>query len=271
MTGERGAALRQRADIDPAALHVYADWLAEARGWRLLGRNDAGYLEAAPPRGPRLIWVPAGVFIRGSRPSDVDANQDEFPRTTVHLDGFWIARAPVSWREYLAYAEAAGAERPERPPGCEDDHPVINVSWYDAAAYARWCGLRLPSDAEWEKAARGSDGREFPWGLAFDPARCNSAASGVEWTTPIGRYPTGASPYGCLEMAGNVWEWCADWFGLRYYRTAPTRNPPGPAHGTGRVLRGGSWNDVASDLRASGRGRRSPGSKNVLTGIRVAG
>ena len=132
---------------------------------------------------------------------------------------------------------------PEVPAwGWIDTHPV-NVSWNDAKAYAKWAGVTLPTEAQWEKAARGTDGRVYPWGNDWDAAKCNNSvgANHPGKTSPVGSFPAGASPYGCLDMAGNVWQWCADWYGADYYTTSPAKNPTGPATGTVRVLRGGSW------------------------------
>ena len=186
------------------------------------------------------------------------------PRHQVALDAYYIDRHEVTNKRYKEFLDAAGYPLPrfwDRPALNGDDQPVTGVSWQDAQTYCGWAGKRLPTEAEWEKAARGTEGLAYPWGDAWDSARLRSAASESdraiadynEWTfwrsestsgggpDPVGSYPEGASPYGVLDMAGNVWEWVADWYDPTYYSTALEKNPRGPADGTARVLRGGGW------------------------------
>jgi len=198
-----------------------------------------------PIDGAEMVWVPAGEFTMGSADTDRDVGDDQKPAHKVYLGGYWIYKTDVTVAQYNAFCEAAGRTKPRTPEfGWHDDHPVVNVSWDDAAAYAKWAGASLPTEAQWEKAARGTDSRRFPWGNDWDPSLCvhSHARPGDRGSTEaVGSYPQGASPFGALDMAGNVWNWCADYYGEHYYRMSPNRNPAGPVSGDCRVLRGGSW------------------------------
>ena len=195
-----------------------------------------------PKDGAEMVWVPAGEFLMGS--TDDEGVRDERPQRKVYLDGYWMYKTEVTVAQYRKFCKATNREMPEAPEwGWKEDHPVVNVSWHDAVDYAKWAGASLPTEAQWEKAARGTDGRVFPWGNEWDAGACaNSVSWSLKGTKPVGSCPAGASPYGCVDMAGNAWEWCADWYDEAYYgNEAPSRNPPGPASGSDRVLRGGSW------------------------------
>ena len=221
-----------------------------------------------------MCLVPAGVFYMGSEEIDRYAERNEKPRHRVHLDAFYLARYAVTWAQYTAFDQATGrgapfhgvapanwdATRPA-PPAGKEDHPVVHVSWHDAVAYCEWAGLRLPTEAEWEKAARGTDGRIFPWGSTWEEGRCNWSQGGEGDTTPVGAFsPAGDSPYGCADMAGNVWEWTLDWYSTDYYSRSPIRNPLGADDGSTRVLRGGSFN-YEGGVRATRRGRADPAKR----------
>jgi formylglycine-generating enzyme required for sulfatase activity len=229
--------------------------------------------------GTELVRIPAGPFLRGS--PDGTGGSDEHPQKSIHLDAYWIGKTPVTVGQYRAYCQATGTEfKPPwgqdmhaNPEGDGDDYPVL-VNWYEARDYARWAGGALPTEAQWEKAARGTDGREYPWGDGWDPEK----AVGLEMTEyrfspgmrPVGTQPDGASPYGVLDMAGNCWEWVADWYGHTYYRRAPARNPTGPEDGTHKVLRGGDslWDERFS--RCAARMVMPPHVKNwVKTTFRL--
>ncbi len=190
-----------------------------------------------PKDGATMLLIPAGDFTMGS-----DANDDEEkPSHKVSLDSYYIYKTPVTVKQYLAFCVATGHTKPKAPSwGWKDDHPIVNVNWEDAKAYCNWAGAQLPTEAQWEKAARGPDGRTYPWGNDWDRSKC---ANSLLSTAPVGSYPSGASPYGVLDMAGNVWQWCADWYDENYYQNSPSRNPAGPPSSPDgyRVLRGGSW------------------------------
>ncbi|MEI7832641.1 MAG: SUMF1/EgtB/PvdO family nonheme iron enzyme [bacterium] len=216
----------------------------------ILQTPQAGTIQINPKDGMEMVYVPAGEFLMGG-----DKFGDERPAHSVNIDGYWIYRTQVTVAQYRAFCRATGRDMPYAPSwGWQDNHPVVNVNWDDAQAYATWAGAALPTEAQWEKAARGTDGRVYPWGNDWDTGKlqCSKKKAGdAKRTAPVGTFPAGVSPYGCLDMIGNVWEWCADWYDEDYYQNAPTSDPTGPAAGTKRTLRGGSWFDINhSYLRA---------------------
>lgn len=203
-----------------------------------------------------LQYVPEGEFLMGSVASDVEAKDDEKPQHTIQLDAYWIDKTEVTNAQYRKCVEARGCEQPGGSAyndGGKANHPVVNVSWKEANAYCAWAKRRLPTEAEWEKGARGTDGRRYPWGNGDPNATLANFAMNVKGTRPVGSYEAGASPYGALDMAGNVWEWVQDWYHSEYYRNAPRSNPQGPERGDWRVLRGGSWYLGSSRVRAANR------------------
>jgi formylglycine-generating enzyme required for sulfatase activity len=202
-----------------------------------------------------MVFVPGATVALGS-PVEVDEN----PVRTVRVAPFFIDIYPITNAEYARFVGATSHRPPKgwangKPPAGRETHPVVWLSWFDAAAYADWAGKRLPTEDEWEYAARGADGREFPWGTALEADRCNYRASAVGSTTPVGSFPKGASAFGCHDMAGNVWEWTASW-----YDAAEER----------RVLRGGCWGSGPMSVRACYRGRDFPGYWSNTYGARCA-
>jgi formylglycine-generating enzyme required for sulfatase activity len=236
----------------------------------------------------------------------------EKPPHTVYLDGYWIGKYEVTIKQfglfvkdtgYITEAEKSGGaytwtgEKWEQKEGIdwknpgfkqEDNHPVVCVSWNDVVEYCKWLSgkkgvnFKLPTEAQWEKAARGTDRRKYPWGnhVPYYKGKwyCNYAAhdswkkrgeDGFEFTSPVGSYPQGASPYGLLDMAGNVWEWCSDLFESDYYKKSPKKNPTGSESGTYRVLRGGSWHGSALYLRCSYRSGDGPSNRYDSAGFRL--
>jgi formylglycine-generating enzyme required for sulfatase activity len=240
-----------------------------------------------------MIHVPDGEFLMGSKDADHKAAADEKPAHTVYLDAFWIDRAEVSNAQYVQFLNALGEYRGAcggydcvetkiedqdshilRQEGRYvvesgfEDHPVTEVTWYGAQAYCQWAGVRLPTEAEWEKAARGVDGRLYPWGNdAPDCDKAQYAGCGGS-TVPVGSKPAGASPYGVLDMAGNVWEWVADWYDEAYYDGSPARNPQGANSGVRKVFRGGSWGYLPKFIRTTDRARNRPEYAGFNVGFR---
>ncbi|MGV8119091.1 MAG: SUMF1/EgtB/PvdO family nonheme iron enzyme [Candidatus Xenobiia bacterium LiM19] len=222
-----------------------------------------------PTDGADMILIPAGEFLMGS-PAGT-GRDDERPQHKVYLDAFYICKYQVTNGQFARFVEETGYKPAgnwkEYAKWGRETHPVVNVTWNDAAAYCNWAGGKLPTEAQWERAARGTDGRIYPWGNEWDASRCNSNSSG---TIPVGSFPSGASPCGCMDMAGNVWEWCSDWYGEDYYGNSPSRNPGGPGSRNYRVLRGGSWDCAdAVGFRCAFRLRNTPGDRGSNCGFRV--
>ncbi|MFZ5903220.1 MAG: SUMF1/EgtB/PvdO family nonheme iron enzyme [Chloroflexota bacterium] len=264
--------------------------------------------EITDSKGVTMRLVPAGEFtMGGSADTAYEECQklyiggtcerewftDEEPAHTVYLDSFYIDKYEVSNAAYRVCVNS-GACRPPTETGsysrssyygnsAHDDYPVIYVTWDMANAYCEWRGARLPTEAEWEKAARGPDGLLYPWGNSFDGSRANfcdtncsfdwankSYDDGYADTAPVDAYPSGASVYGIFNLAGNVWEWVADWYDSSYYANSPYENPPGPSSGEYRAARGGSWSGDGDVLRPAGRGRGVPSYSDDALGFRCA-
>jgi formylglycine-generating enzyme required for sulfatase activity len=225
--------------------------------------------EATEPAIPLtdLITISAGDFIMGSDTGD----NDEKPRHTVNLPAFQIEKLEVTIAQYQVFVLATGHKMPPNwangnSPEGKANHPVVFVSWEDARAYCEWAGRRLPTEAEWEKAARGADGRVYPWGNDWDPKKANAKESGIRGTTAVGSFPDGASPYGVLDMAGNVWEWVAD-----FYQAYPGNKFQSPYFGEKfRVDRGGGWFSEKELLRGSNRSGSGVDLRNDDVGFRCA-
>jgi formylglycine-generating enzyme required for sulfatase activity len=266
-----------------------------------------------------MVMVPAGEFIMGSNADEFnywhitrDPFAAEIPQHRVYLDAFSIDKYEVTNARFQQFVQATGhctqAEREgwgfadtgekfeqvnganwRAPRGPESSiaglkqHPVVQVGQEDAQAYCAWAGKRLPTEAEWEKAARGTDGRAYPWGDQFDGARLNfcdqncqrstpdqMVNDGYRYTAPVGSYEGGKSPYGAYDMAGNVWEWVADWYDKDYYKNSPARNPQGPTSGKQAILRGGGWSGHVLSVRTPYRSMYAPAARADVVGFRCA-
>jgi len=227
-----------------------------------------------------MVMIPAGEFLMGS--PEGQGRADEWPQRSVYLDAFAIDQVEVTNERYMAFVTATGHRSPPNPYGTGpllsikgiEQLPVVQTTWYDAKAYCSWAKKRLPTEAEWEKAARGTDGRLFPWGN--EPATLNRANFDREWEEektlyPVGSLPGGDSPYGVKDMAGNAREWVADWYEADYYKQAPVRNPQGPdKKGVVRSIRGGSWHSPVADITTTARGRGGFALQTHGTGFRCA-
>jgi sulfatase modifying factor 1 len=223
--------------------------------------------------GAEMVWIPEGTFWMGSKNIDNELVGHEKPERPVHLATYCIYKFPVTVAQYGEFCREIGFPMPPKPDwGWRHDHPVVNVSWEDAERYCDWAQVTLPTEAEWEKAARGVDGRRYPWGNAWVPQYCLCSHSNIAEagsTGPVDARPDGVSPYGAFDMVGNVWEWCQDWYETDYYAWAPSMHPLGPERGVDRVIRGGSWgNRRELSLRCACRGRDRPTAKAVNIGFR---
>jgi formylglycine-generating enzyme required for sulfatase activity/predicted MPP superfamily phosphohydrolase len=260
----------------------------------LLGAlGDPRLKETDQTENPVMVTVHGGKFLRGSKKWDRAQSVKE-----IELDEFLIGKYPVTNQEFKRFITAAGYQTKEwwSPDGWQwreseqisepklwhdrkwngPNFPVVGVSWYEAEAFVNWLSIvtakkyRLPTEAEWEKAARGIDSRMYPWGNELGKENCNSFESGLNRTSPIGIFSSGESPYGCADMSGNVWEWCADWYDSDYYKQSPLKNPSGPNCGSNRVIRGGSWGSAAGDCAAAYRSCGHPGGRGGALGFRLA-
>jgi formylglycine-generating enzyme required for sulfatase activity/calcineurin-like phosphoesterase family protein/energy-coupling factor transporter ATP-binding protein EcfA2 len=244
---------------------------------------------------PDMVLVKGGKFSRGSR--EDDAKSDEKPQREIYLDDFMIGKYPVTNEEFKEFVDDSGYDREEfwakegwqwreeneiSEPAYSHDRkwngpnfPVVGISWHEAEAYANWLSertghlYRLPTEAEWEKAARGTDGFKYPWGDEFDRNLCNSTEYGLDCISPVGIFPKGKTPYGCFDMAGNVWEWCSDWYNDKYYASSPDRNPKGPSGVAYRVIRGGGWLSDAFLCRSAFRRPLDPRYRVFFLGFRL--
>jgi iron(II)-dependent oxidoreductase len=239
--------------------------------------------------GIEQVGVPAGCFRRGADPQrEPEVDGYETPQHDVCLShSFWVDRYEVTNASYAQFVAAGGyrtrefwsdkgwawkGERtaPDDPPGFMDaDQPRVWVTWYEAEAYARWRGARLPTEAEWEYAARGPEARIWPWGDEWDGAKANTKESDSERTVAVTRFAEGQSWVGAYNMAGNAGEWVADWYDAHLYRAAQRLDPQSPDSGEERIMRGGAWAGPASSARTTRRSRGPPTNRSITLGLRL--
>ena len=223
-----------------------------------------------------MVTIPAGPFVRGT----TSGGFDEQPQRTIYLDTFSIDRYEVTNHQYQQFVLATG-HRKAGPPSRYaksigkmrgTNQPVVYVSWDDANDYCRWKGKRLPTEAEWEKAMRGTDGRLWPWGNQEKANGANWARvqDGYDVSARVGAFSTDKSPYGVMDGAGNVMEWVADWYQEAYYKESPDKNPPSPEFGHFRVMRGGGYTTTGGDLRITSRSKMVPDFRDETIGFRCA-
>ena len=237
-------------------------------------------VELAPGVEMEFVRIPAGEFLMGSDPGvDQDAERNEFPQHPVYLDEYWIGKFPVTNEQYQVFVAVTKTKSPKLwiksdiPKG-KEKHPVGYINWKDSRDFCYWLSKKtrlkidLPTEAQWEKAARGTDGRIYPWGNASPDKSLANYDENISDTTEVGSYPDGVSPYGIVDMAGNVWEWVSDWYGS--YPSGSVTDPQGPSTGDYRVLRGGSWYDVAGNIRSAIRYRDLPAFALNYYGFRCA-
>jgi len=236
--------------------------------------------------GAPMVVIPEGVFPMGVPKAARDGGTDERPNHDVFVDTFYIDKYELTNGRYLQFVTETGHRFPQHPtdqtkglwkgnmmPESVTDLPVINVDWHDADAYCRWAGKRLPTEAEWEKAAKGPNDWRFAWGdiePTQEHANFNQTWRGEATLTQVGIYEKGKSPYGVYDVAGNVWEWVADWYEADYYAKSPARNPQGPETGIYKALRSSGWQGETPQVRIFTRIKSLPTDRNNSTGFRCA-
>lgn len=259
--------LRRSAAAAAALLLLALTPAATAEGKPWLQPGETPGQEIRGPDGGAYVWVPPGEFIMGS---DSGFGGEQKPAHTVRITrGFWLGKHEVTNAQYRRFCRETGRQFPANSPH-PGNHPVVCVSFHDALAYCEHYGLGLPTEAQWEYAARGPESRRYPWGDEWDEKRCchydNRGPGG--WAHAVGSFPAGASWCGALDMAGNVYEWCLDYYDEGYYAVSPVDDPPGPAEGARRVVRGGAWVSDAYYCRASTRSSDEPRQAVSYIGFR---
>ncbi|MFQ5645719.1 MAG: SUMF1/EgtB/PvdO family nonheme iron enzyme [bacterium] len=219
-----------------------------------------------------LVLIPMSEYIMGS-----NKYPEERPKHDVYVKSFWMCRYPVTNAEYALFVEESGHEKPaffDNKDFSKKKQPAVGIGWDDANAYCAWLSqkkgftFRLPTEAEWEKAGKGTDDRKYPWGNNWELDRCNNNENRSRRTCGVGNFKFGTSPYRLFNMAGNVWEWCQDWYDKNYYTVSSYTDPQGPSSGKKKIIRGGSWKDNGNAMRVSKRCCADPGFKADNIGFR---
>ena len=268
------------------ALLVTIDGLSGAGFHAAAAEQATAPQEITGKDGAPLVLIPAGSYPMGVPVGDRDGGRDEYPRHVIDIAAFYIDKYEVTNGRYLEFVKATDHRVPQNPknptrnlwegvsiPESLADRPVVNVDWADASAYCTWAGRRLPTEAEWEKAAKGNHDWRFPWGNVEPTNKhlnFNQKWIGERTLMPVGSYESGKSPYGVYDMAGNVWEWVNDWYDAKYYEKSPAKNSPGPASGTKKVIRGAGWQNETPTVRIFTRVDSDPTIRNESTGFRCA-
>ncbi len=216
-----------------------------------------------------MVHIPSGRFRMGS--DLAGSAEDEHPEHYVFVSSFLIDKTEVTWRQFELFSNSSGVPLPPAPVwGRPDDFPLSNITWDEARQYCEWVGGRLPTEAEWEKAARGSDARAYPWGNDWQPTQCNSISGGLHSPEAVGSYPACLSPYGVIDMVGSHWQWVQDYYSDDAYTNADNENPKGPATGMTKVKRGAHWMAHPQQLYVTVRGNSEPDWRNYSHGFRCA-
>jgi formylglycine-generating enzyme required for sulfatase activity len=275
------------ATVQPAVTNTSVSKITPTATGLPAGRvHESGEIQKSPVDGAFLIYIPAGLFLQGASTTDTFAQANEKPQHAVTLNAFWIDQNKVTNKMYRTCEMDHGCSTPQKIPwpvlgdakgyytnSAFDDYPVVNVTWDQAYTYCSWAGRRLPTEAEWEKAARGTDGRLYPWGSATPDNKHLNFATHVSHTSQVGKYPDGVSPYGVMEMVGNTFEWVSDFYDALYYSYSPPSNPTGPviSGSNTRVIRGISWGVDNHLARVTSRSGKWNLSFDEQTGFRCAG
>ena len=227
-----------------------------------------------------LVNIPAGPFTMGTYPTGLRKTDPEEPQRSVTLDAYAIGIYHVTNIQYAQFVKETDYRQPmywDDDRFNEKDYPIVGVSWHDANNFMKWLNnltgetYRLPTEAEWEKAARGTDGREYPWGNLWNADKTNTAETGLKKLVSVGSYADGISPYGCYDMAGNAYDWCSDWFHIETYKYAPAENPMGAIEGRRKVIRGGSWQPRGEyAARCANRAAKEPADASHNVSFRIA-